>query len=113
MTNALLTPDMFPQAARRAGLAARLSRRNLDNLGPLLLPCVLLLADQKACVLREIDNEAGTALIQLPENGGEQTMQLEALEAMYIGYCFFIKRQYRGDQSVDLHLHEWHYFINQ
>ncbi|WP_037367506.1 type I secretion system permease/ATPase [Salinivibrio costicola] len=106
MTNALLTPDMFPQAAGRAGLAARLSRRNLDNLGPLLLPCVLLLADQKACVLREIDNEAGTALIQLPENGGEQTMQLEALEAMYVGYCFFIKRQYRGDQSVDLHLHD-------
>ncbi|MDD1783929.1 type I secretion system permease/ATPase [Enterovibrio sp. ZSDZ35] len=105
MTDALLTPDLFPQAAARAGLTAKLSRRQLKALPKLLLPCILLLTDKKACILREIRAKEGIALIQTSETGGEEEISLAELESMYAGYAFLVKRQYRGDNSVDLHLH--------
>lgn len=106
MSDALLTPDLFPQAAARAGLTAKLSRRQLKAIPKLLLPCILLLTDKKACILREVDTAAGTALIQTSENGGEEEISLAELEAMFTGYTFLVKRQYRGDNSIDLHLHD-------
>ncbi|SKA43325.1 ATP-binding cassette, subfamily C, LapB [Enterovibrio nigricans DSM 22720] len=106
MSEALLTPDLFPQAAARAGLTAKISRRQLKALPKLLLPCILLLKDKQACILRELNIKEGSALIQTPESGGEQEISLAELEAMYVGYAFLVKRQYRGDNSVDLHLHD-------
>ncbi|WP_028021882.1 type I secretion system permease/ATPase [Enterovibrio calviensis] len=114
MTDVLLTPDLFPQASARAGLTAKLARRPLNALPSLLLPCILLLTEQKACILREVNEEEGTALIQTSETGGEERLTLEQLESIYTGYVFLLKREYRGDNSIDLHLHEtkthwfWH-----
>lgn len=106
MTDALLKPDLFPQAAARAGLTAKLSRRQLHALPKLLLPCILLLNNEKACILRHLDEDKGLALIQTSETGGEEEISLAELEAIYVGYAFLVKRQYRGDNSVDLHLHD-------
>lgn len=107
MTGACLTPGLFPQAAGRAGLSARLLRKPLDQISSMLFPCVLLLRDQKACLLHRMGSENGrnVAVIQLPENGGETEIPLEELEAIYTGYTILVKMQYRGDRSVDLHLH--------
>ncbi|WP_407330771.1 type I secretion system permease/ATPase [Enterovibrio sp. 27052020O] len=105
MKEARLTPELFPQASSRAGLLSRVARKPLNTIGEMLTPCVLLLVDQKACLLRSIDAEEGTAIIQLPDTGGETELTLEELEAQYIGYAILIKKQYRGDQSVDVHLH--------
>lgn len=84
MSEALLTPDLFPQAAARAGLTAKISRRQLKALPKLLLPCILLLKDKQACILRELNIKEGSALIQTPESGGEQEISLAELEAMYV-----------------------------
>ncbi|MCG9695421.1 type I secretion system permease/ATPase [Shewanella sp. Isolate11] len=102
----ILTPELLPQAAGRAGLTAKLIRKGLDQVSPIFLPCILLLKDQKACLLREIDFDKQHAIIQLPETGGEQKLSLEELEAMYVGYLFMVKQQYRGDVGSNLHLHE-------
>ncbi|PSV34704.1 type I secretion system permease/ATPase [Photobacterium sp. GB-210] len=105
LESALVTPDIFPQAAARAGLTAKLLRKLLSDITPLVLPCVLLLKDKQACILREIDQVNNLAVIQFSDNGGESEISLEELESCYTGYCFFIKKQYRGDQSVDVHQH--------
>ncbi len=102
----MLTPELLPQTADRAGLTAKFIRKGLDQISPIFLPCILLLKDKKACLLREIDFEQQYAIIQLPETGGEQKLSLEALEALYVGYLFMVKQQYRGEISTDLHLHE-------
>ncbi|TVP11137.1 type I secretion system permease/ATPase [Shewanella sp. KCT] len=106
LSGSILTPELVPQAASRAGLAAKLTRKGLDQISPILLPCILLLKDKNACLLREIDIDKDRAVIQLPETGGEEELSIEALEAMYVGYLFLVKQQYRGDMGLDLHLHD-------
>ncbi|MCL1140943.1 type I secretion system permease/ATPase [Shewanella pneumatophori] len=106
MQGNILTPELLPQAASRAGLAAKLSRKGLNEISAIMLPCILLLKDQKACLLRELDIEKDRAVIQLPETGGEETLSIEALEALYVGYLFLVKQEYRGDMGLDVHLHE-------
>ncbi|QIR15770.1 type I secretion system permease/ATPase [Shewanella aestuarii] len=106
LSGAVLSPDLLPQAANRAGLSAKLSRKDLTQITPILLPCILLLKDKKACILREIDIKQDRALIQLPETGGEETLTIEELESLYVGYLFLIKQQYRGDKHVDVHIHD-------
>lgn len=106
LSGSILTPELVPQAASRAGLAAKLTRKGLDQISPILLPCILLLKDKNACLLREIDIDKDRAVIQLPETGGEEELTIESLEAMYVGYLFLVKQQYRGDMGLDLHLHD-------
>lgn len=106
LSGSVLTPDLVPQAASRAGLAAKLTRKGLNQISPIFLPCILLLKDKKACLLRELDVEKDKAVIQLPETGGEETLSLEDLEAVYVGYLFMVKQQYRGDMGFDIHLHD-------
>ncbi|NKF52244.1 type I secretion system permease/ATPase [Shewanella sp. WXL01] len=106
LSGAIITPEIFPQAAARAGLTAKLSRKNLNQISDILLPCILLLKDQQACILRQLDIESDTATIQLPESAGQKTMSIEELESLYVGYAFLVKQQYRGDQSFDVHVHD-------
>ncbi len=106
LSEAWLTAELLPQAADRAGLSAKLIRKELKDISPLLMPCILLLKDKRACLLREINHESNKAIIQLPENGGESELSVEALSQLFVGYVFLIKKQYRGDQSIDLYQHE-------
>ena len=106
MQGNVLTPELLPQAANRAGLAAKLSRKGLDEISAIMLPCILLLKDKKACLLRELDIEKDRAVIQLPETGGKETLSIEDLEALYVGYLFLVKQEYRGDMGLDVHLHD-------
>lgn len=108
ITGADLSPELVPQAASRAGLSAKLSRKGLDELPSMLLPCILLLKDQKACVLQELNIEQNKAVISIPETGGEELLTIEQLEAIYVGYLFLVKQQYHGDREFDVHLHETH-----
>lgn len=106
LSTAELPPELLPQAAARAGLAAKLSRKGLDQVSAIQLPCILLLRDKKACILRQLSFDDQKAVIQLPETGGEQTLSIEDLETLYVGYLFLIKQQYRGDMGFDVYRHD-------
>ena len=106
MQGHVLTPELLPQAASRAGLAAKLSRKGLNEISDIMLPCILLLKDKKACLLRELDIDKDRAVIQLPETGGKEVLSIEELEALYVGYLFLVKQEYRGDMGLDVHLHD-------
>lgn len=83
-----LTPELFPRAAARAGLSARLLRRPLDAIDPLTLPCVLLLENRQACLL--VGLAGGVASIVLPETGhGGVDLPVADLERRYSGYALF------------------------
>jgi len=104
LTQSVLTPELLPQAAMRAGLSAKLSRKSLDNVPKMLLPCVLMLKDQKACILQSIDFKMNKAVISQPETGGEAALSIEELESVYVGYLFLIKQKYHGDRDFDVHI---------
>ena len=59
----------------------------------MLLPCILMLKDQKACVLQELDFENDKAIVSLPETGGQDELTIADLETQYVGYLFLIKQQ--------------------
>ena len=68
-----LTPDLAVRAAARAGLSARLVRRDLAGISDVTLPCILLLEGRGACVL--VERRAGErALVVLPETA-EQVVE--------------------------------------
>jgi ATP-binding cassette subfamily C protein LapB len=95
-----LTPRLFLRAAARAGFAAKVAQRPLRKLSKLLLPAVLLLKDEQACILQKIDFAKSEAEIQQPESGGVMTLSLEELDALYTGFVIFLRAEYSFGETT-------------
>ena len=92
-----ITPALLPRAAARAGLTAKLVQRSLDDLRPALLPVVLLLKGNQACVLLEW-NPSGDACIRFPENGESSDVLTRAeLQDLYTGIACFVRPVFKFD----------------
>lgn len=92
-----LTPGLFPRAAARAGLTAKLARRSLDQLRPGLLPAVLLLKDKQAGLLLEWLDD-GRARVQFPEAGDSaDILPRDVLQELYAGVVFFVRPLFKFD----------------
>lgn len=95
-----LNPELFVRAAKRAGLAARVIKRPLDEISNLVLPAVLLLRGEQACILEAITDEA-TARLILPDAGdGIKEMPLAELADEYCGYAIFVQSNYQFDDRT-------------
>jgi ATP-binding cassette subfamily C protein LapB len=104
LENGCLTPSLFERAAARAGLSTRIMRRALNRLNAVLLPAILLLKDDQACVLlgwRKSKSEGRsryTARLLFPETGqGEVRLSREDLAARYTGVALFAKPRFLFD----------------
>lgn len=94
-----LRPAACVRAAREAGMQASVMRRDLDHISSLTLPCILLLKDDKCCVLTRLGTEDVDVL--LPETGmAPQTVPREEIKAEYIGYAFFGKPALKLDKRA-------------
>ncbi|NNJ91492.1 MAG: type I secretion system permease/ATPase, partial [Gammaproteobacteria bacterium] len=82
-----LTPKLFVRAAKRVGLSAKIIKRPLQQISGLLLPVVLLLKDNHACIL--LSKEAdGQFKMLYPETGDSVThVSLETLQEVYTGFA--------------------------
>lgn len=93
-----LTPSLFDRAAKRAGLTSRILARQLDKLNPALFPAILLLQQNQACLLLELDTQARTAKLVFPELGDAPLVQsLDELEQNYTGQVIYARPQERFD----------------
>jgi ATP-binding cassette subfamily C protein LapB len=96
-----LTPSLFARAASRAGLSAKVARRSLDRIDALLLPAVLLLDGEEACVLLGWDESGTTARVLFPETGqGSVQVPRDALDERYTGIAIFCRPHFRFDQRT-------------
>ncbi|RKF12824.1 type I secretion system permease/ATPase [Alginatibacterium sediminis] len=94
--NGRLTAQLFPRAAGRAGLDAKLHKKPITKISQLLLPCVLLLDDGRSAVL--MSYEDGLAQVAWPElSDSVDEIELEKLQQIYSGYCFYVRKRYRFD----------------
>ncbi len=85
----------FSRAAGRAGFKSTLQKRPLKAIPSLVLPSILILRDDNACVLTEIDKENGKAIIIIPSiDESPMEISIKKLEEEYLGFVFFLKRQY-------------------
>jgi ATP-binding cassette subfamily C protein LapB len=98
-----LTPELFLRAAERGKLSAKIVKTSVNALDKALLPAIILLNEQRACVLLST-NAAGIAQIIQPESGlGVMTLPLSELAQHYTGYAIFTKPSYRFDTRADEH----------
>jgi ATP-binding cassette subfamily C protein LapB len=96
LVNNKLTPELFIRAADRAGLSSSLIKRPLNKISNLVLPAVLLLNDNKTCIL--ISKKKGIYKIVIPESdGGQKSVSFEDLNNEYIGATFFIQKNHKFD----------------
>lgn len=90
-----LTPGVFPRAASRAGMSARIVKSRLDQLNPDLFPVVLLLGPGQACVLLELDLEAQRARVVFPELGETATeVDLDSLQESFSGQVIYVRPRF-------------------
>ncbi|WP_203572076.1 MULTISPECIES: type I secretion system permease/ATPase [Deefgea] len=96
LTGNRLSAVLFSRAAARAGLNARLQRRQLHDIPELALPVVILLKDGGACVAVE-RNGSRWKILEAESLGGEQEIELERLESLYCGFVIFVKPSFQFD----------------
>ena len=93
-----LTPSLFSRAAARAGLSSRIVRRALDRIDNALLPVILLLAGDQACVLLGWKDDGATARLLFPETGqGEVELSHDELAGRYLGIAVFARPRFTFD----------------
>lgn len=96
----LFTPEVFIRSAERAGLAARLVKRELKEIKKVLLPAVLLLDDGEAVVLTKIEDNNFHVIY--PESGlGETVISRDELQGKYIGYVLFVQLMHDFEQRAE------------
>ncbi len=93
-----LTPSLFVRAARRAHLSSQLVRSPLVQLKDALLPTIVLLNDERACVLLGFNAERNQARVIYPELGDAPVdVPLDKLTADYLGSAIYARPTQRFD----------------
>jgi ATP-binding cassette subfamily C protein LapB len=103
----LLTPDLFVRAAARAGLAAKVTKRDFFEIPTIVLPVVLILDKNRAVVLKAVDQAQGKAVIVKTavndrNKDREVAISLSKLRDSYSGYCIYVKAEIRFEHVEEL-----------
>lgn len=88
-----LTPALLNRAAARGHCTARIWRRVFTELDASLFPVILLLKNNRACVLLGL--EEGRAHVHFPESGSPSEISLDDLQAQYSGLLVVVKPDFR------------------
>ncbi len=108
-----LSLTLAERAAARAGLSARVQRMALEDIDRAVLPAILILKDNKACVLGGWSDDGMQAEVLLPETGhGRVGLSREELLARYTGLVLYVRPHFRFDPRAasepDLDNHSAH-----
>ncbi|BFR47852.1 type I secretion system permease/ATPase [Nitratidesulfovibrio sp. HK-II] len=100
MTDGPVHPSACIRAARTAGMASSVVYRpTLDRISSLTLPCILLLRQEKACVLLSLQGDKAEVLF--PETGMEPRMvPVDELTKEYTGYAMFARLEGKLDRRA-------------
>lgn len=95
-----LNPSLFVRAASRLGLTSKIYKRSLENINRALLPAVILLSNDNACILVDIE-PGGAAKVIYPELGEAAVDTTVAkLDEQYMGQVIFARPRFRFDQRT-------------
>ncbi len=98
--------SLFSRAASKAGFKTRVLKTKIEDINPLILPCIVLLNGKtpkdelRACILLGFDDEMHNARILLPESeDSESSVTIEELKNYYFGFSILLKRELRFDDK--------------
>ncbi|MEG0151222.1 MAG: type I secretion system permease/ATPase [Comamonas sp.] len=95
-----LTPSLLARAAARAHFSARIVKRSLDDVPEGLLPSILLLNGDRACLLLK-SLSAGRFLVQYSELASPVEVSAQALAQEYSGLMCFVRPQFRFEKRAE------------
>lgn len=96
-----LMPSLFARAASHAGFSAKVVRRAIGKIDSALLPAILLLENNEACILLGWDGDSGKARLLFPDSAqGAVYLTREELQARYIGIAIFSRPHFRFDDRT-------------
>jgi len=91
---------LVSRAAARANLSAKLVNQQITAISDMLMPCILILKEERAVVLLEVDNDAGKARIHQPEADGDELVDIESLAERHDGRVVYLKQEHRFDERA-------------
>ncbi|MCU7800159.1 MAG: hypothetical protein KZQ70_08435 [gamma proteobacterium symbiont of Lucinoma myriamae] len=114
LVNNKLTPELFIRATKRADLDSKIVYRAIKRIPSLVLPVILVLKDNQACILEQIDLQTNQAKIIQPiaDEHTSLSISIDELSEKYSGYAFFITEEFQFDsRSPEVLLtHKKHWF---
>lgn len=97
LINDRLTPGLFLRAAERAQFDAQIHEVDLKAIQKATLPVVLLLHNNKSCLLLD-KNEEYARVLYTETGSGVNSIKLDELEYDYCGIAIFVKPNYQFTQ---------------
>lgn len=83
-------PELFCEAANKCDLKSKiLKKKKINKIVEAVLPVILVLEDNKACILLDFQNEE-RLVIWSPVTAQEEVISLKELEALYTGYTIYV-----------------------
>tara|TARA_B100001063_G_scaffold48181_1_gene42018 strand:- start:1647 stop:3857 length:2211 start_codon:yes stop_codon:yes gene_type:complete len=100
--NTLMTPSMFQKSAKKIGLIVKAVNRKLQDIDNKALPAVMILNNNKACVVLNIDMSKKEVKLIMPHvSSGEILLSLDEVNKLYTGNLFIVKPAYNFENRVD------------
>lgn len=91
------------EVLRSHGFENTLSKRGLDEIPSLAVPVVLILHNEEAAVVTQIEGAGKNRKYHVRQSDGlAQVLDHEQLAILYLGYCWFIKPKMVSDTRSDL-----------
>lgn len=98
-----LTPSSFARSAKRAGLTSKIIARELLQLNSALFPVILLLKNNSACVLLELNKDTQVARVVFPELGSAATdISFTELDEIYAGRVIYARPEQQFDARTTI-----------
>jgi len=102
--------SLFTRAAHRAGYKSTLVQKELSEIIDLQLPCILMLSEGNSCILESFSDDKKKAKV-VYIGKSQEWIDVEELDANYIGYAFLLKKEYqyrdKHDSSIKPHSKHW------
>lgn len=93
-------PTLFCEAAEKIGLKSKITKREkIEKIHNGVLPVVLILKGNEACVLLEKDGQNAT--LWMPEEKTKKNLTLKDLEKLYEGYSILVQPSSSFSSSSD------------
>ena len=105
-----MRPALFCEAGERLGLKTQVVKRALPAIPSAVLPAVIILNDEQACVLLEVKGKK--AKIFLPETKAVTEISYDALQEDYAGFAIFVhpRTEFTNPDSIHVGDIDRHWF---
>jgi ATP-binding cassette, subfamily C, bacterial LapB len=99
-----MRPNLFCEAAERLGLKTQVVKRAMEAIPAAVLPVVLILNGEQACVLLEVQGKK--AKVFLPETKAVNEISFDTLKKDYTGFTIFIHPRSEFTNADTVHLED-------